>query len=189
MSVRKMLSLGLFAGLLAVTSQVSIPLPFVPVPVTIQVFVVLITGMVLGARGGTLCVGLWILLGSLGLPVFAQGKAGLAVLAGPTGGFLAGFLAAAYLVGRITESPELTLSRAGWATAAGILAIYAFGLAGFWASFKFFLHKPMGLAQAFELAVLPFLPLDIAKGLMAACIGVRVRRALISAGLAYDAKQ
>jgi len=101
-----------------------------PVPMTGQTFAVLMVAALLGARRGALCVLTYLAEGLLGLPVFAQGKAGLAAFFGPTGGYLVGFVAAAYLVG--------ALAQRGWdrrsATAIlmmvlGDIVLYACGLA------------------------------------------------------------
>lgn len=182
MSTRNMILVGLFAALLAISSQVFIPIG--PVPHTLQIFFVLLAGVILGSKLGVISVAVWILLGTFGLPVFAQGKAGIAVLAGPTGGFLVGFMAAAFIVGWLTERSKLTSGRTAVYMFAGLMAAYAIGLAGFIISFKYFLNKPMTLQTAVSVAAAPFLPFDIVKTLMASYIGTRVRLALVRAGLA-----
>jgi biotin transport system substrate-specific component len=171
---------GLFAGLLAVSSQISIPIG--PVPHTLQIFFVLLAGLLLGSRWGLASVGVWIALGVFGLPVFAQGKAGAAVLLGPTGGFLAGFMFCAYLVGKVTENAKHGYLRTVAIMLSGLLFVYIIGLAGFLLSFQFFLQKPMTLEKAAMIAVVPFFPFDIVKTMMAAYIGNRVKRALERAG-------
>lgn len=181
MSTRNMILAGLFAALLALGSQIFIPIG--PVPHTLQVFFVLLAGIVLGSKLGLTSIAVWILLGAFGLPVFAQGKAGIAVLAGPTGGFLAGFAAAAFLVGWLTERSKHTLGRTAVYMLAGLMVAYLIGLAGFMLSFKYFLNKPMTIQTALSVAVLPFLPFDIVKTLMAAYIGTKVRIALERSGL------
>ncbi len=179
MPVRNMIITSLFAALLAVSSQVAIP---GPVPHTLQIVFVLLAGVVLGPRWGFVSVVIWVMLGIFGLPVFAQGKAGLAVLAGPTGGFLVGFMACAWLVGRFASKGETFLQTLG-IMLAGLFVVYALGLAGFMASFAWFLNKPMTWEKAASVAVLPFLPFDALKTLAAAYLGVRIRRALHKAGL------
>ncbi len=87
----------------AALAQARIYLPFTPVPITGQTFAVLLIGAVLGSRRGAAAIGLYIAEGALGLPFFAGGNAGWAALAGPTGGYLIGFIAAAFLVGLLTE--------------------------------------------------------------------------------------
>ncbi|MCX6365264.1 MAG: biotin transporter BioY [Armatimonadetes bacterium] len=147
---------------IAACAQVSIPLPFTPVPLTGQTFAVLLTGMALGSRRGALAVALYVLEGGLGLPFFAGGAAGLAKLIGPTGGYLFAFPLAAFLAG--------TLAERGWdrkplTTALGMLL----------ASLTIFLFGALWLAQfvggivpAVVQGVLPFLPGDVLKSLLAA---------------------
>lgn len=182
MPIRNMILAGLFAALIAISSQVSITLPPNPVPHTLQVLFVLLAAIVLGGRWGFTSVLVWVLLGVFGLPVFTQGKAGAAVLLGPTGGFLVGFILCAFLVGWLTERASAGFGKTFAIMLLGLAVAYAIGLAGFMASFALFLHKPMTWGQAVTFTVVPFLPFDIVKTLAAAYIGVRLRRALARAG-------
>ncbi|MCJ7728792.1 MAG: biotin transporter BioY [Sedimentisphaerales bacterium] len=86
----------------ALSAQIRIYLAFSPVPITAQTFAVLMLGALLGSRRGGLAMLVYLVEGALGLPVFAAGV-GLAALFGPTGGYLVGFVAAAYLVGKLAE--------------------------------------------------------------------------------------
>ncbi|WP_425059755.1 Biotin transporter BioY [Sporomusa carbonis] len=186
MHTRNMALTGLFTALIVISSQVSIPIG--PVPITLQVMFILLAGVVLGSRLGPASVLVWVLLGVFGLPVFAQGKAGAAILIGPTGGYILGYFVCTYIVGYVAEHFELTYKNIAAAMVAGLAVIYAVGLAGFMLSFQYVLHKAMTLDKALNLAVLPFLPLDLVKTAVAVYIGVRVRRALLKAGL-IGAKQ
>ncbi len=186
MPIRNMILAGLFASMLAISSQVSLLLPLSPVPHTLQIMFILLAGAVLGCRWGGTSAVVWVLLGVFGLPVFHQGKAGAVHLLGPTGGFLIGFILCAFLVGRLTERSDNTLVKTALIMYGGLAVVYLVGLVGFMASFAFFLHKPMTWGQATTLAVLPFLPYDIVKTFIAAYIGVRVKKALIRAGYIAD---
>lgn len=143
-----------------VLAQVSIPLPFTPVPITGQTFAVLLVGATLGAWRGAASLALYVGEGSLGLPVFAAGAAGTAHLLGPTGGYLVGFVAAAFIVGHLAERG---LDRR-WRTAlptflAGEIVIFLLGvswLAGF-----------IGWDKALAGGLWPFLPGDALKLLLA----------------------
>jgi biotin transport system substrate-specific component len=96
--------LVLFFGLaIGLSSLVAVPLPFTPVPLTLQTMTVLLAGLLLGSRLGALSVLAYIGQGLVGMPVFANGAWGLARLAGPTGGYLVGFVFAAALVGLLAE--------------------------------------------------------------------------------------
>lgn len=137
------------AGACALTISAKLQVPFWPVPMTMQTFVVVLLGVLLGASRGMSSVGLYLAVGAAGLPVFASGG-GLAYFSGPTAGYLIGFLLAAGLVGR--------LAQAGWdrrpwtcvlAMAAGHAVIFALGVA--WLSVLF------GAAKALEAGLYPFL--------------------------------
>ena len=181
MNTRDMALTSLFAALLAGTAQLAIPVG--PVPVAFQILFVLLAGVVLGPKLGPASIAVWVLLGVFGLPVFAQGKAGAAVLIGPTGGYIVGYFVCTYIVGYAAEHFELTYKNMGIAMFAGLAAIYGIGLLGFMLSFQYVLQKAMSLDKAISLAVVPFLPFDVLKAIMAVYGGVRVRRALLRAGL------
>lgn len=93
---------ALFTALIIVGGYISIPLPIGPVPIVLADFFVIIAGLFLGWKYGLICVAMYLGLGALGLPVFAGGRAGLAVLVGPTGGFLFGYLLLVFAVGLIS---------------------------------------------------------------------------------------
>ncbi len=94
---------ALFAALTAAVSPIKIPLGFTPVPITLQTLMVLLSGALLGANLGALSQFLYVLVGALGLPVFAGGSSGFGALFGPTGGYLISYPIAAYVVGLIKE--------------------------------------------------------------------------------------
>lgn len=115
------------AALIAGAAQASIPLQ--PVPITLQTLAVLLIGAAYGWRRGALTLVAYVLAGAAGLPIFANHRAGLTVLAGPTGGYLIGFILAATLVGYMAEHGW---DRTPWLTALamllGTIIIYAIGL-------------------------------------------------------------
>lgn len=142
-----------------------ISIPFVPVPLTLQTLFVLLSGVVL-RRWGFLPPLCYLLLGALGLPVFHNGLAGVGVLLGPTGGFVAGFVVAGLIAGLAYERRERSVRSIGL-IAAG-LAVYAFG-AGW-----LVLSAGMTLSAAFAVGALPFLPGDAVKTAAAYLIGGRL---------------
>ena len=152
-----------FSLLIALCAQVSIPLPFTPVPVTLQTFAVVLSGALLGSRRGAITVLLYLAEGSAGLPVFSLGRAGVAHLFGPTGGYLVGFVAAAWLTGFLVER-RLAGSVPGALIVLllGYLAPYVAGVA--------WLGVSVGLPGAVALGFLPFLAGDALK--VAASLGV-----------------
>ena len=94
---------GLFAALMAICSFISIPLGFTPVPVNLGTLGVFLTGGVLGRKYGTVSMTVYVLLGAVGVPVFAGFRGGLSVLVGPTGGYIIGYIAAAFLIGWLVD--------------------------------------------------------------------------------------
>ena len=165
----------MLAGSLLLWASAKVQVPFYPVPMTFQTAVVFLIGLAYGPRLGALTVLLYLLEGALGWPVFAgtpEKGLGLAYMAGPTGGYLAGFVAAAAITGLVAERSTRPL-----ATALGVLlatlAIYALGaswLAGF-----------VGPAKALSLGVVPFLLGDAVKLALVTALGAaglaRLRRA------------
>ena len=156
-SLHRLVWTSLLAALVAVGSYLHFPLG--PVPVSLQTFFVLMTGFIMGPLGGAVCIGLYLAAGLVGLPVFSGGKAGLAHLLGPTGGYLFGFVLGAALAGVAGRNPERILS---WATgliwgAAGFAALYALGLLWLKATLGFDWLKTL------TVGLLPFLPGDVIK--------------------------
>lgn len=180
MPLRKLVLAAVFTALLVVATQFAIPIG--PVPVTLQPFVVMLAGLMLGRVGGVISVLLWALLGSIGFPVFAGGKAGISILIGPTGGFVLGFMVCAFIIGALTERRHLRLWPTFGVMLLGLSVTYAVGLAGFLCSMRIFLHKPMTLQQGLILVVYPFIPWDIAKAALASFIGIKAKNALNANG-------
>ena len=171
-SIRKLCCLPAAAALLAVCSWVSVP---AAVPFTLQTFGLLLVLGLLGGRGGALAVSL--VLGGLGLPVFAGMRGGVGVLLGPTGGYIVGFLLAAPVMGCLQKGPRLLLAMAA---AQGV--VYAFGTVWFVA-----VYTPgggsMSIGAALASCVLPYLLPDTAKLLAAAAVVRRAKPVLARLGL------
>jgi biotin transport system substrate-specific component len=161
-------SVALFAVLTAAAAQVSIPLPFTPVPLTLQPMVVLLGGAVLGARLAMLTQILYLLAGIAGLPVFAASATlpqGAFRLIGPTGGYLMSYPFAAYVTGWLAERGlDRRYMTSVLAMACGLAVIFAFGV--LWLSF--FARPARGLDAALRTGLYPFLPVDVFKLLVAA---------------------
>jgi biotin transporter BioY len=141
-----------------------------PVPITGQTFAVLIMAALLGSRRAVLCVLTYLAEGLLGFPVFAQGGAGLAIILGPRGGYLVGFLAAAYIVGSLAERgwdrrPATTIL----AMVLGNVALYACGLTWLFCLVHIF-AKPVGGHGLLAVGLYPFLAGDAVKIALAAIL-------------------
>lgn len=159
-----MVAVAGFALLTALAAQWVIPLPFTPVPITGQTFAVLLSGAALGTRLGAASQVLYLLLGVVGLPVYAESGSGIGTFSSGTGGYLIGFVFAAALVGKLAEKKQ---DRNVGTTVSTFLAgsgvIYAFGVAGLMVNFD------MGLNAAILAGVAPFVFGDVLK---AAAAGV-----------------
>jgi biotin transport system substrate-specific component len=150
---RLLAGLQIVAGSLVVaaSAQIAVPLPWTPVPITGQTLGVLLVGAALGARRGAAALVLYLAEGAVGLPVFAGGAAGAARLAGPTGGYLIAFPAAAWLVGWLAERGfDRRVGTTAAAMALGTALILAAGAA--WLSFF------VGGDRVWAAGVAPFLP-------------------------------
>lgn len=145
------------------SAQIVIPVPGSPVPVTGQTFGVLLVGGALGFRRGLASVALYVLVGAIGLPFFAEGKGGVNVILGATGGYLVGFIVAGALVGRLAELGwDRRMIGAIAAIAIGNIVIYLIGVPWLVAVAHYDLGT--GIAKG----VLPFLVGDAVKLLLAA---------------------
>ncbi|SFS45168.1 biotin transporter BioY [Marininema halotolerans] len=171
-SVRDMILIALFTALIAIAGQIYIPLTVVPI--TLQTMIVLLAGSVLGARKGAMSMVVLILLVAVGAPVLSEGKSGLPALVGPTAGYIWSWPIAAFLIGWITEriAPQLRV----WKMVlvhlfAGSIIIFAFGIS--------WLHFMAGLdwGKAVAVGLLPFIPGDVAKLLLASFIAPALYRA------------
>jgi biotin transport system substrate-specific component len=147
--------------IIALFAPISIPLPFTPVPIAVQAHVILLLSCLLGSKRASMAVLTYLFQGAIGLPVFAGGAAGIMALAGPTGGYLLGYLAAAFVTGFITERMvNRTPSKAFAAMGLGNVIVYLFGLP--------WLSRYVGWQSAIVLGVLPFLIGDMFKLIIAA---------------------
>ena len=165
--VRKMVYASLFAALTAAGAWIAIPLW--PVPITLQTLFTMLSGAVLGPYFGALAMVVYVLLGLIGLPVFAGGQSGLGALLGPAGGYLVGFVVGAVVIGLLTRLRKkpgflwLCMSMA-----LGELVVYAFGVV------QLSLVAGMPLDKAVYLGALLFVPGDVLKIAAAALIARKI---------------
>ena len=168
---------AMMTAVLCVLGPLSVPVG--PVPVAMANFGVSLAAWLLGPRYGALSVAAYLLLGAVGAPVFAGAGAGAAVLFGPTGGYLIGYLAQALIGGWAVERSGGRALWSGLGLAAGVAVSYAFGTA--W----FILQMGCTLPYALTVCVLPFIPFDAVKVVLASVLGSILRRALHRAGLLH----
>ncbi len=154
--------------LVALAARVSLPLPFTPVPLTLQNFAVLLVGLLLGRRAGFAALALYLAEGAAGLPVFSpMGLGGIAQLLGPTGGYLMAYPVVAYLAGWIAERDRSSFARGALAATLAEICLFVAGVS--W--LMFFFHAP--LAQAAQFGLYPFFFAEVMKVLLAAGIASR----------------
>ena len=146
---------ALMAALTAAGAYLAIPLG--PVPIVLQNLFIMLAGLLLGGRWGLISVAVYLLAGAVGLPVFAGGTGGVGKFVGPTGGYLLGFGAAAYLIGIISESGRGRVTIDVLAMVAGTLIIYAFGVS--WLK----VVTGISFSKALTVGMLPFLIGDALK--------------------------
>lgn len=173
-SVKKLMVSAMFTAIIAVLAQVAIPLP-IGIPVTLQTFAMALCGFILGWKYGGLSVLVYLLLGAVGVPVFASFHGGIGVLFGMTGGYLSGFLFMVALCGlgvnRKHKAASILLGIAGLAVC-HILGVIQFAAVS---------GSPM--LYAFSVASLPYLLKDVVSVVGAYFISLTVRRRLSEAGL------
>lgn len=156
----------LFSALCCAGAYISIPIPIGPVPLALSNLFAVLAGLLLGPVWGAVSSLTYIAVGALGFPVFSGGRGGLAHLAGPTGGYLAGYVVAALLAGLMTRRRGVFASALGAVVGfASILALGSIGLK---------LLSGIGWGRAFAAGVLPFLPGDAVKAALAALIAARL---------------
>ena len=152
-----------FSLLVALSAQIVIPIGLVPI--TGQTFAVLLTGALLGSRMGAAAIIIYLAEGAIGLPFFSGGRGGLGHLLGPTGGYLVAFPAGAFIAGAFAEHGwDKRFFTAAAAMAIGSIIIMLSG----WAWFSLVTNTPMTVS--FQTTVLPFIPGDIVKILLAAAL-------------------
>lgn len=142
--VKRMILISLFAALMVVGAYIKIPNPFFPVFFTFQGVFSAYAGLLLGAKSGAVAVAIYIGMGLAGLPVFSS-PAGPHYIFQPTFGFLLGFLIAAFIIGKISETvPEYTTAKAFIASFSGLLAIYAAGITYMYLIHQYYNKSPIG---------------------------------------------
>jgi biotin transport system substrate-specific component len=174
MTLKEMTSISLFTALTIVMSLVIIPLPFTPVPITGQTIAVLLSGALLGSRRGVLSQVVYMLIGIAGLPVFAGMRGGPGVILGPTGGFIWGFILMSYVIGKIIETGYKRYQRHNIIIllmaffTGGILILYTAG------AIQLAIVLKIGIAEAFAAGVLPFMPGEFLKIIMATLLAIKL---------------
>lgn len=170
MTLRMTVYAALFTALIIIGGYISVPIPVGPVPIVLADFFVMVTALFLGYKWGSVSVVMYLALGALGLPVFAGGKAGLAVLVGPTGGFLIGYILVVLSIGLLTEkvkttSGKVTLVKNLVALIVGNVFLYLIGVP--WLK----MATSMSWSAALLAGFVPFIAGIVIKIIVAAALG------------------
>ena len=173
-STKEVVCVGMFAAVLAVLSQISIPMPS-GVPITLQTFAIALTGVVLAWKLGVTSTLVYILLGAVGVPVFSEFSGGLHVLVNYTGGFIWGFIVLALLCGI-----GITLKNKPLGVLLGFVGLAVCHLFGV---LQFMVVMKMSFMESFLLASAPYLIKDAISVILAFAVGSQIRSRLLKAGL------
>lgn len=177
--LHNIISAAIFAGIMAILSQFTFPIG--PVPITLQSFVCAMAGGVLGRKWGAISIGVWLILGLMGIPILTMGKAGAGIFLSPVGGYYVGFVIMAWISGfRLAEKGHFL--RQVSSAILGLVCCYALGLVWFVAYFHFGLGKDMPFWTALTLTVFPFVAFDLIKVVLGVICGTRIRQSLNQAG-------
>lgn len=171
--LRMMIITALFAAIIGIFSQITIPLPLVPI--TGQTLAVGLAATILGSRYGTYSVVLYLFIGAAGVPVFAEMSGGLAKIFGPTGGYLLSYIPTVYITGLILEKTRFSLPFALIANIMGMIITLIIGT--IWLKYI----ASLTWTAAFASGVAPFIIVGILKAFLASWLGVTIRSRLATA--------
>lgn len=181
-NVKNLTLIALMTAIICILSPFSIPLVISPVPITLGVFAIYLTLMILGMKRGVISCLLYILLGLIGLPVFSGFSGGAGKLLGPTGGYIIGYLFLALIAGFFIDKFFLCEKPNRWylcplGMILGTAVCYLFGTA--WLAYQL----ELGFSKALAMGVLPYIPADLVKLALALLVGIPLRKALVRAHL------
>ena len=165
---KQMVLIALMTAVTCVLGPLSIPLPFSPVPISLTNFAIFLAIFVLGMKNGTISFIIYLLLGAVGVPVFSSFRGGFQVLAGPTGGYLIGFIFLALIMGFALDHFDRKLVPIIIGMIIGMAVCYTFGTV--------WLAKLLSLSfkEGLMMGVIPYLPGDAAKIIIAAIVGPKL---------------
>ena len=169
---KQMVLIALMTAVTCVLGPLSIPLPFSPVPISLTNFAIFLAIFVLGMKNGTISFIIYLLLGAVGVPVFSSFRGGFQVLAGPTGGYLIGFIFLALIMGFALDHFDRKLVPTIIGMIIGMAICYIFGTA--WLAGQL----GMSFVAALGIGVIPYLPGDTAKIIIAIIAGPQIRKAV-----------
>lgn len=172
--IRDMTTIGLMVALLSVTSYIVFPLPFTPILITAQTIIINLIALTLKPKKAVMTILIFLLIGSIGIPVFSGGKAGIGTLVGPSGGYFVGFIIAVFCISYLRGNTIALKKYLLLTIAVGIPIISFCGAA--WMSY----YNGITIIETIKVSVLPFVVGDIFKAVLASVIAVKLNKILWS---------
>lgn len=174
MKAKNIVLVGLFVAITSICSVITIPIG--SVPISLSLLAVYLSAMILGSKLGALSQIIYIALGVIGVPVFSNFRSGFQMLAGPTGGYLIGYIFAAFVIGFVVErQKDLKMRTVVPVILVGQIICYTIG------TLQLALVANLSIWAALTAGVFPFIVFDLCKGILAAYAGIKIRNALKNA--------
>lgn len=178
MSTKNLTLIPLFTALTSIGAFIKFPIPFTPIPLTLQVAFVVLSGILLGSKHGALSQLLYMTLGLIGLPIFAQGG-GISYLANPSFGFIIGFIFASFIAGYIVERTQKNkITTYIFASFLSVLVIYIIGILYLFLIMNYYLMIEIDLYHAFILGAASFIIKDILLILLVSSLTYKINMQL-----------
>ncbi len=169
-TTRELCQMAIFTAVIIIMAQITIPMPL-GVPMTMQTFAITLAAVILGSKKSAIATTVYILMGAVGLPVFAGFNGGIGALLGPTGGFIISFPIMAYIIGLGYDRKHSALTSIIYLTL-GTISNYALGV------FMFCILTSSSVQVGITACVLPFIPTAVIKGLLAVIVGAQIKKRL-----------
>ncbi len=171
-STKDLCMIGIWAAIIVIMAQIAIPMPM-GVPMTMQTFGVTLAALILGPKKGAMASLIYVLLGAIGIPVYANFTGGIHILFGPTGGFLISFPIMAYIIGLGAEYKSSSISLYVSGIVVGTIVNYIIGC------IMFCLVTSSSMGVAITACVVPFIPTAIIKAMVAGILGCKIKQRLV----------
>lgn len=172
LSTKDLCMISLWTAIIAVMAQIAIPMPM-GVPMTMQTFAITLAAIILGAKKGAIATGIYVILGAIGIPVFANFTGGLHIVAGATGGFIISFPVMAFIIGWGVEYKEKIKGIFIATIIIGTIVNYVIGVLGFC------LITGSSVMTGITACVVPFIPTAIIKGVAGGILGIKMRDRMV----------
>ena len=173
LSIKDITQIGIFTALTAIGAFISIPIG--PVPISLQTFFVLLSGIILGSRKAMLSQIVYVMLGLIGLPIFTGFSGGFQAIFKPSFGFIIGFIIAAYVVGKIAENKSNSIKYMSIAVITGSIIMYIVGIPYMYYILNIILSKSLDIIQIMKIGMFMFIPGDILKAIVVVFIGKKLQ--------------